>query len=207
MCSIDWNLILGFYKETSLFQLFVAVFLIVFLYKYRAEISNQIKNGKWNINVGGVAIAGAGLQQNSIGDKNGQSPYEDSEIERLKQVETAAKELLTNHNNLWVKYQWEKATNQIFGTQIRLLKYLLTKDHKGVLITELSSFYEEHVKQLTPETTTVDNYLGYLKYYLFIEKIEEENSFLPTIKITQMGKDYLSYLDTQYLSIENRRLF
>ena len=227
MCSIDWNLVLGFYKATSILQFFLVIFLIIILYKNRVQISEQLEKGGWNFSLGGFGfnLKGDVLQKNIKADDDGQGPYKENEVEtktdivvetktdnvveleRLQKVEIAAREVLIENNNLNVKYQWEKATNQIYGTQLRLLKYLLSKAPEGVLITELSSFYDEHLKQIAPEKNPVDNYLGFLKYYLFIEKVEGPDNFLAIIKITPMGINYLNYLNEEYLENGIRRYF
>ncbi len=97
-------------------------------------------------------------------------------------------------NNL---FRFEKAFNNIFGTQINLLEYLTSKADEGEKLLNLYVFYDNFTKKAISYTQTFDQYLGFLESWKFIQIITREDKE-KIIKITPHGLDLLFYIKSQY---------
>ncbi len=124
-----------------------------------------------------------------------------SQDEFEKYIEKNPKKVIEEYSELLNRYQFERHFNIIFGTQIELLEYLSTKENDGDKYINLVVFYNNFtrlVKSVSTNSIKMEDYFGFLVDTHYIEFIGENRD--SSIKITQQGLNFLSYIRTQYSS-------
>lgn len=102
-------------------------------------------------------------------------------------------------------YRYERALNQIYGTQIDMLQYLSTKGTEGDAYTNLAIFYEEFRRRAGDSKYQMPDYVRFLHTLGFIEYFGDEPNF--RVRITPAGLGFLSYVRGEYpLTYDKRTL-
>lgn len=108
----------------------------------------------------------------------------------------------------WNAARAENAFNRIFGTQVRMLEFLESKEPSGVVEAELQPFYTEHQKivdtlpnaQGSPSWAA---FVGFLQSYGYV--VYEERNGLQYVRITTLGIGFLSYIKATWGAIASTR--
>lgn len=93
-------------------------------------------------------------------------------------------------------YRYERALNQIYGTQIDMLQYLATKGTEGDDYTNLVVFYEEFRRRAADSKYQMPDYVRFLHTLGFIEYFEDQPNF--RVRVTPAGLGFLSYIRGEY---------
>ena len=167
------------------------IFIFIFIFKKRIDdFLGRIVKGK----IGSISLeASPTIQKKSIRE-NKIIESKEQAINYIKDNPEEAFNIYLKTNNL---YKFEKAFNNIFGTQINLLEYLTDKTDKGEKLVNLYIFYDNFTKKATSYTQTFAQYLGFLESWNFIQTITREDNE-KIVKITPHGLDLLSYIKSQY---------
>ena len=118
----------------------------------------------------------------------------ESEIEQY--IKDRPSFVIEQYKILMNGFIFERAFNNIYGTQIKLLEHLSNKGETGENYINLMSFYNEYLKRLGVPSYQMTDYLNYLKESRFI-KYEGKDDEL-NVKITSYGIDFLSYIKKYY---------
>lgn len=202
MCVVNWELVLKYIEVLTTWQIMAFALVVIFIFKYKQSITKVIDRIN-SVKVGNVEL-GTNQNQDLENLDIDKAIYSKREVEELKEIKAAASGVLQESNELYVKYQWERATNLIFGTQIKLLEYLISKGEEGASFVELSKYYFEHQTLANFTESSIDKYFNFLKYFLFIED-SAINSPSQNLRITPMGIRYMDYLLANYPNIKSLR--
>jgi hypothetical protein len=100
-------------------------------------------------------------------------------------------------------YNYERAFNLIYGSQMDMLQYLATKGTDGEAYTNLAIFYEEFRKRAADTTYQMPDYVRFLHTLGFIDYFGAEPNF--RVRITPGGLGFLSYVRSEYPIIYDKR--
>jgi hypothetical protein len=114
----------------------------------------------------------------------------------LEFVKKNPEEVAKYHLRLANGYQFERAFNLIYGSQLELLEYLQVKADAGEKYVNLLQFFQTFLKRGGPQATQFADYLSFLRNFHFIEYVDREGD--QHVRITPFGVDFLSYLHAQY---------
>lgn len=203
--NIDWQLILNYLGVLS--WPFVISVCVIYFRKNLAGLIDRITIIK---GPGGTEIRAEEKTQANE-QKQAEKTIDTEKIERLakKQIkeiksqfektldeEKRSKDATINYllDQLSIKtleLNFEKVYRVIFGSQISLLRSLLSQDPKGKTIEEVLIFFAmvQRAWQPTFQSWTTDQYLNFL-----ITNGLVEFTFQSTYKITDKGKYFLGYI-------------
>lgn len=111
---------------------------------------------------------------------------------RIRANPGEAKKVMEEISKMWA---CERVFNQIFGTQIVLLEHLEEKGEEGEPYEGLFNFYNNHLYLATYTALTqpsMVDYIGFLLNARLVETAHVNNGVI--MKITTIGKDFLTYL-------------
>jgi len=100
-------------------------------------------------------------------------------------------------------YRYERAFNLLYGTQIHMLQFLVTKGTEGEAYTNLALFYEEFRRRAPDSKYQMPDYVRFLHTLGFIDYFGVEPNV--RIRITPAGLGFLSYIRSEYLVIFDKR--
>lgn len=100
-------------------------------------------------------------------------------------------------------YRYERALNQIYGTQVDLVQYLATKGTEGDAYTNLAIFFEEFRRRAPDSKYQMPDYVLFLHTLGFIEYFGEQPNF--RVRITPSGLGFLSYVKAEYPLLYDKR--
>ena len=107
----------------------------------------------------------------------------------------------TEYSRIYKLYIFERAFGVIFGTQIRLLKYLNSIAGKGEKLSNLIIYYSEYLKKnITTKRSTFHEYIEFLEAFGFIQ-ITTTEEYDRIAKITQRGVEFFNYIKSEYSAL------
>ena len=121
----------------------------------------------------------------------------------IQYVQQHPEQVVEEYLRIFNAYCYERALNQIYGTQIDMLQYLSTKGTDGDAYTNLAVFYEEFRRRAGDSKYQMPDYVRFLYTLGFIEYFGNEPSF--RVRITPAGLGFLSYVRGEYSLTYDKR--
>ncbi|MBM4066951.1 MAG: hypothetical protein FJ266_15175 [Planctomycetes bacterium] len=160
----------------------------------------------------GIQLSAASPQSQATAKKPGapelanvvenQPPAQQQAIQYVQQHPT---QVVEEYLRIFNAYRYERALNQIYGTQIDMLQYLSTKSAEGDAYTNLAVFYEEFRRRAGDSKYQMPDYVRFLHTLGFIEYFGDKPNF--RVRITPAGLGFLSYVRGEYpLTYDKRPL-
>lgn len=112
-------------------------------------------------------------------------------------------QVLEEYLRIFNAYRYERALNQIYGTQIDMLQYLSTKGTEGDAYTNLAVFFEEFRRRAGDTKYQMPDYVRFLHTLGFIEYFGDQPNF--KVRVTPAGLGFLSYVRGEYPLIYDKR--
>jgi len=122
-----------------------------------------------------------------------------------KYIKENPKKVINEYAKVFNGYQFERAFNIIYGTQVDLLEHLSIKGTNGDKYVNLSVFYNECIKRAKSVFVQIAGYLGFLKDARFIEFVGKGSDL--SVIITPHGVNFLSYIKNQYPTMYKHKRF
>jgi len=165
------------------------IFLFIIIMIFKKQISEFLQRLKtFKISSIGVEVGAASEQQK----RETKKPFPPKEEIGRWHFEKVINEYI----KLFNKYQFERTFNIIFGTQIGLLEHLLIKGTLGEKYIGLRYFYNECIRRTGLFSYKMEEYIGFLKNMRYVEYVGEGYQMI--VKITEYGRNFLSYIKEQY---------
>jgi hypothetical protein len=108
----------------------------------------------------------------------------------IQYVQQHPAQVVEEYLRVFNAYRYERALNQIYGTQIDMLQYLATKGTEGDAYTNLAVFYEEFRRRAADSKYQMPDYVRFLHTLGFIEYFGDQPNF--RVHITPAGIGFLS---------------
>ena len=167
----------------------VPIFLFVISMLFKKQISEFLQRLK-TLKISSMGVeAGTHLEQQKRETKKPFPSKEEIERWRFEKV-------INEYIKLFNRYQFERTFNIIFGTQIDLLEHLLIKGTSGERYIGLRYFYDECIRRTGLFSYKMEEYIGFLKSMGYVEYVGEGYQMI--VKITEYGRNFLSYIKEQY---------
>ena len=123
----------------------------------------------------------------------------------IQYVQQHPEQVVEEYLRIFNAYRYERALNQIYGTQIDMLQDLSTMGTEGDAYTNLAVFYEEFRRRAGDSKYQMPDYVRFLHTLGFIEYFGDEPNF--RVRITPAGLGFLSYVRGEYpLTYDKRPL-
>ncbi len=122
----------------------------------------------------------------------------------IQYVQQNPAQVVEEYLRIFNAYRYERAFNQIYGTQIDLLQYLSTKGTEGDAYTNLAVFFEEFRRRAGDTKYQMPDYVRFLHTLGFIEYFGDQPNF--KVRITPAGLGFLSYVRGEYPLAYDKRL-
>ena len=123
----------------------------------------------------------------------------------IQYVQQHPAQVVEEYLRIFNAYRYERALNQIYGTQIDMLQCLSTKGTEGEAYTNLAVFYEAFRRRAGDSKYQMPDYVRFLHTLGFIEYFEDKLNF--RVRITPAGLGFLSYVRGEYpLTYDKRPL-
>jgi hypothetical protein len=225
MCQLDWMLTLEFLKTILSGPVVTLTIAILLLYFFHEDVSTLL---------GRVESADFFGQKVKVYPPNQQAAAVNEPDELKTEIEEApannepqvvvpndladdpeaagsiayihsnAAETYRIYKNLRTELRYEQIFGNIYGTQVNLLKSLNADPETPVHKDAVEKAFAQH-KLLAPNTPNSDNWLLFLVNHRLLEV--DGTAELPIYRISQFGRDFLSYIKRNYPYIWNSKPF
>ena len=231
MCSIDWSIVLEFFKLILSWPIVTLIIFVVAMVNFKNPISNWIEK------LTNLEYEGRGQKLKIFAQQQTPRAEEIPEImEKAKAVENAKSnepikqyeipdeikhlenvngliayaeahpaETVVELNRAVKRYHFERIFNSIFGSQIQLLEYLSSNPQNWQAVSSVSGFYAAHKQTLSNHSPDLFTYLNYLKQNGLIELVWNQDT--QTIRATALTGEFLNYLVESYPSTWNKKSY
>lgn len=165
------------------------IFLFVIIIIFKKQISEFLKRLK-TLKIFSMDVEAAIPEKQKAEEIKELLPSKE-EIEKWR-----FEKIINEYIKLFNRYQFERTFNIIFGTQIDLLEHLLIKGTSGERYIELRYFYDEFIRRTSLFSYKMEEYIGFLKIMGYVEYVGEGYKMI--VKITEYGRNFLSYIKEQH---------
>lgn len=121
----------------------------------------------------------------------------------IQYVQQNPAKVVEEYLRIFNAYRYERALNQIYGTQIDMLQYLATKGTEGDAYTNLAVFFEEFRRRAGDTKYQMPDYVRFLHTLGFIEYFGDQPNF--KVRVTPAGLGFLSYVRGEYPLFYDKR--
>lgn len=125
--------------------------------------------------------------------------------EAIQYVKNNPEVVIEEYLRVFNGYRYERALNLIYGTQMDILTFLISKGTDGEAYTNLAIFYEEFRKRAPEANYQMPDYIRFLQNLGFIEYFGAEPNL--RVRITPSGLGFLSYVRNEYPAVYDKRPF
>lgn len=201
-CYADWPMVLEYLKVLLSWPPVVLLLATLLLPKFGMPLSSlisRIKRGK----AGGIEIE---LEQDQLQAKPPAVIPEGDQLARISHdPQLARAEIL----KWWMAAVHENIFHKIFGTQIKLLEYLQSKEPIGEAESNLAPFYLDHKRLVDASPIPVNGspdwaaFIGFLQVSNLVA--EEVRNGAKFYRISDFGLRFLSYTKGAYGSYASTR--
>ena len=230
MCSIDWLVLLEYFKVILGWPPIALVLAVLFVNRFRRAIDDFLARlVEGNIfgqafkavpppqqfgaiagpedrlaAAAGAAAAGA-AQQNlpqTLPPELVADPLAPAAINYIK--ENPAQTLL-EYKRILFSYHSERLFTRVYGTQLALLEYLKENGGRRSSLSELTKFHDEHQQKAGSSEYQLRDYIGFLVAFGVASVSGPDNAH--EYAITENGVEFLSYIKANYPTNWNQRAF
>lgn len=217
MCSIDWKMFLEYLKVLLDWPPVVLILMALFFNKFKVGINNFLGRVTEGSIFGGTFKAAPQNQDVppvNMDNLQEQIALPNNETHLIAQLEKShadagqiVKFVKENPAHTIVEYkkmvsavQFERCFNAIYGTQISLLDTSLSWGGK-ITIKDLVAFHIQHQNLSHTKNYPLEQYIEFLiNFGLIIPKYDFH-------EITEVGKDFLSYIKNTYPLVWDKKAF
>ena len=232
MCSIDWLVLLEYFKVLFGWPPIALVLAILFINRFRRAIddflarlvegnifgqafkavpppqqSSATAGPEDRLAVAAGAASNASgarqqAQQQSLPPELAADPLAPAAISYIE--ENPAQTLL-EYKRVLFSYHSERLFTRIYGTQVALLEYLKTHRDRPSTLSELAKFHDEHQQKAGSAEYQLRDYVGFLVAFGVVAVSGPENAH--EYGVAENGVEFLSYIKANYPTTWNQRAF